>query len=179
MSLAKARLPYKQIQEIIAKLREMSMEQHESITHVIISQNIASLTEVSEIIEKARTSVFSADYQEFVQEREELLNMYAVKDGEGNIVVDEDGGVFFPDTFKKDEFESNLATLEEANIEIIQEMQKKEQDYAKFLEKEAEITIFQVPFTAIENVQFFKDDYEFIVSFFCSTTVEQLLEMYE
>lgn len=118
----------------------------------------------------------SKKYDEFLAEKRELLSKHAELDEAGNIILytGQNGAgerkydYGFPNIVKdKEEFDKAAAELEKKHKKVLEAEQKKQLDFEKTLEEEADIELKQIPFDALPEL-----DYDYLKIFVDAGIVE-------
>lgn len=111
----------------------------------------------------------SEKYDAFLSEKRELLNKHAELDEGGNIILysgqngtgERKYDYGFPKIVKdKEEFDKAAAELEEKYKKVLEAEQKKQVEFEKTLEEEADIELKQIPFEALPEM-----DYDYLKIF--------------
>lgn len=118
----------------------------------------------------------SEKYDEFLAEKRELLSKHAELDEAGNIILyagqngtgERKYDYGFPHIVKnKEEFEEAAAELEKKYKKVLEAEQKKQMDFEKTLEEEADIELKQIPFDTLPEL-----DYDYLKIFVDAGIVE-------
>ena len=130
------------------------------LTEMKLDQYIKGLEELRKPSEK---------YDEFLAEKRELLSKHAELDEAGNIILytgqngtgERKYDYGFPNIIKdKEKFEEAAAELEEKYKKVLEAEQKKQIEFEKTLEEEADIELKQIPFDALPEL-----DYDYLKIF--------------
>lgn len=137
------------------------------LTEMELDQYIKGLEELRKPSEK---------YNAFLAEKRELLSKYAELDEAGNLMLyagqngtgERKYDYGFPNIIKdKEEFEEAAAELEKKYKKVLEAEQKKQLDFEKTLEEEADIELKQIPSDALPEL-----DYDYLKIFVDAGIVE-------
>ena len=140
--------------------------------NVAVQRNIKMLKDFFESVVANEQSQKepSKGYSEFVRKRDDLVDKYAEKDDEGNVIVLANGGkrIINLDSFQK-EFED----LTNVCKEFIDEHQKKLEEWEEYIQDECDIEIIKIKESDVKFETLSKKDFESLMAMIDSEDPEE------
>lgn len=115
--------------------------------HYLLLKNKKLLQPEIEAIQEAQQIDPPAGHNEFNDKRIELCKEYCVKDENGEAVIKQGNYAIIPE--RKEEFEGKMADLKEEYKGLIEELDKRQEDFVNLLKEHVEVNLTTIPLSVM------------------------------